>query len=110
MSLNSLFHVIRLAFIRNSKKGQQRFFLIFIQKLLGMLPTYSNKVYPEIEKSQFKMNLQCVIVVSGKFAVTGRTQKFTIQPKKLPLHTLSHVYDYTNGFVNTKAGTFSIRL
>lgn len=109
MSVDALFHVIQLAFMRNSKKGQQRFFLVYIQKLLSLLPTYIKKIDPAFKKEFFNTNLQCVITVSGKFSVTGRTQKFVIQPKKLPLHTLTSVYDYVNGFVNTKAGTFSIR-
>lgn len=110
MSVDALFHVIQLAFMRNSKKGQQRSFLVYLQKLLSLLPTYVKKVDPTFKKEFLNANLQCVIVVSGKFSVTGRTKKFVIQPKKLPLHTLNSVYDYANGFVNTKAGTFSIRV
>lgn len=40
---NALFNVIKLAFIRNSKKGQQRSFLIYIQKLMTILPVYTQK-------------------------------------------------------------------
>lgn len=97
-------HLIKLAFIRNSKKGQHRGFLVYLQKLAGLLAMYKFK------QTGRRQITDWAIIVQGKFAVTGRTQKYTIQPKKYPLHTLTYIYDYANSFVNTKAGTFSIRI
>lgn len=99
-----LVDLIKLAFIRNSKKGQHRGFLVYLQKLAGVLAMYKFK---QIGRRQIT---DWAIIVQGKFSVTGRTQKYTIQPKKYPLHTLTNIYDYANSFVNTKAGTFSIRV
>lgn len=99
-----LVDLIKLAFIRNSKKGQHRGFLIYLQKLAGLLAMYKFK------QAGRRQITDWAIIVQGKFAVTGRTQKYTIQPKKYPLHTLTYIYDYANSFVNTKAGTFSIRI
>jgi len=103
-----LLELIKVAFIRNSRKGQQRSFLNYISKLFSVMPSYKQRAKTKVKSYLFDFNW--VVSVSGKFAVTGRTQKFKIQPKKLPLHTLSDVYDYVEGFVNTKAGTFSIRV
>lgn len=99
-----LVNLIKLAFIRNSKKGQHRGFLVYLQKLAGLLAMYKFK------QAGRRQITDWAIIVQGKFAVTGRTQKYTIQPKKYPLHTLTYIYDYANSFVNTKAGTFSIRI
>jgi hypothetical protein len=99
-----LVDLIKLAFIRNSKKGQHRGFLVYLQKLAGLLAMYKFK------QAGRRQITDWAIIVQGKFAVTGRTQKYTIQPKKYPLHTLTYIYDYANSFVNTKAGTFSIRI
>ena len=99
-----LVDLIKLAFVRNSKKGQHRGFLVYLQKLAGLLAVYKFK------QTGRRQITDWAIIVQGKFSVTGRTQKYVIQPKKYPLHTLTNIYDYANSFVNTKAGTFSIRV
>ena len=38
-----LVNLIKLAFIRNSKKGQHRGFLVYLQKLAGLLAMYKFK-------------------------------------------------------------------
>ena len=104
-SSSLLVELIQMAFTRNSRKGQQRRYLQYLQKLMVVLQRDTNSDYIHRSKKEFY-----VIEVRGKFAVTGRTQKFLIQPYKLPLHTLVTIFDYAEGAVNTKAGTFSIRV
>jgi len=48
--------------------------------------------------------------VTGKFLATGRTKRMTVALSKLPLHTLSNIYDYAETYSLTKAGVFSIKL
>lgn len=104
-SSSLLVELIHMAFTRNSRKGQQRRYLQYLQKLMVVLQQDKGSGYIHQSKKEFY-----VIEVRGKFAVTGRTQKFLIQPHKLPLHTLVTIFDYAEGAVNTKAGTFSIRV
>lgn len=104
-SSSLLVELINMAFTRNSRKGQQRRYLQYLQKLVTTLKQHSHLLSLHSPKKEFY-----VIEVRGKFAVTGRTQKFLIQPNKLPLHTLVSIFDYAEGTINTKAGTFSIRV
>lgn len=102
---------ISLALARNSKKGSQRSLLKYLEKLPALIRFFAHKDKNRVTLAHsFNNEKFLVIVVQGKFAVTGRTQVLRIQPKQLPLHTLSTIFDYSEGFSNTKAGTFSIKV
>ena len=48
--------------------------------------------------------------MAGKLGGIGRTKTYFIRPIKLPLHTINAVINYSEKIVNTKAGTFSIKI
>jgi hypothetical protein len=109
--INIAVELLKLAFMRNSKKGQHRLFLHYIKVVQSeyKLNIKRNKFTKLDWKGKFK-NDKIIICVNGKFSATGRTQSIKIQPYRIPLHTLLAICDYSEGFVNTKAGTFSIKI
>ena len=89
-------------FTRNSGRGQYRKIVLYFLQLLR-----------QNDLNMFNNNFTKYLItltVTGKFLATGRTQKMTVYTRKLPLHTLSHIYDYAESCSLTKAGVFSIKL
>lgn len=97
--------LIGLILGRSTRKG------LFIRslRLLAKLPTIIRQF--EIKnKINVDRDWEWIVKVSGKLGGMGRTKVFFIRPIKLPLHTISKVIKYNEVAVNTKAGTFSIKI
>lgn len=90
---------------RSTRKG------LFIRslRLLSKLPSLI-KQFEIKRKDGVIRSWNWVIKVTGKLGGMGRTKTYFIRPIKLPLHTINTAINYSEKAVNTKAGTFSIKV
>ena len=90
---------------RSSKKG------LFIRSLrvLLKLPALIRK-FEIKERVSNSRNWRWNIRITGKISGMGRTKVYSIFSEKMPLHTISNSINYCETIINTKAGSFSIKI
>lgn len=91
---------------RSSRKGLFVKSLRILSKLPRIIGLY------EIKRSLVNQerSWNWVVRITGKISGMGRTKSYSVFSKKLPLHTITANIDYSETVVNTKAGTFSIKV
>jgi len=108
-SIDLLGQLIVKIITRSSKKGA----LVRALKTVAKVPTLLEKdlvIKRGREIDDDTRDWLWVIKIAGKLNPTGRTKTYWIRPARFPLHTQSVDYQHFMSHVNTKAGTYSVKI
>lgn len=108
-SIDLLGQLIVKMITRSSKKGA----LVRALKTVAKVPVLLEKdliIKRGRELDDDTRDWLWIIKITGKLNPTGRTKVYWIRPTRFPLHTQNIDYQHFMSHVNTKAGTYSVKV
>jgi hypothetical protein len=100
-----LSYLIAQMLARNSPKKKQRAVVYNLRKLQSAVSSNLKR------RADSHLSLALLVIkITGKLAGSLRTRNFFMRPRTLPLHTIAHPVEASVAMVNTKYGTFTVRV